>query len=183
MQPDNSTGFIAQKLNLASRYQLPNTQHLTLAAASPPETPFNAEFAHHSLHLSVPPVSAPPQYATFQDYTPPYSAGPLTNSSWSDAPLTSPDIDNFPQAYIPSLNHPQTIESPQSHFQQFVLPSDNKPDTHNTISTLEQKKTEFFIQEFPNQKEEHAHIAQQLAQSRPTSYVFSNTAPSDYNQS
>ena len=184
MQHDDGTGFTGQKFDLTSRYQLPVTQHLTQATASPPVTPFNAEFAHHHPHLSMPPVSAPPQYATFPEYTPPYSAGPLTNSSWSDAPLTSPDMPNFPPVtYIPSLNHPQKMESPHPHFQHFVLPSDSKSDLNRIGPTPEQKKTEFFIQEFPNQKEEHANIAQQLVQNRPKNYVFANTAPSDYDQS
>jgi hypothetical protein len=45
---------------------------------------------------------------------------------------------------------------------------------------MDQKKTEFHIQEFPNQKQEHAHVAQQLAQQKPKNYVFANTAPHDY---
>ena len=45
----------------------------------------------------------------------------------------------------------------------------------------EGKKTEFYIQEFPGQKEEHAHVAQQLAQSsKPKNYVFANTTQGDF---
>ena len=183
-QTDEHSGFAIQRMDLASRFQLPNTQHLTLNTTSPPATPFDPHFVHHGQHLSMPPVSAPPQYATFPEFTPPYSAGPLTNSSWSDAPLTSPDMPNFPQVtYIPSLKYAPKMESPQSQFQQFVLPSDSKPDLHTTNASPEQKKMEFFIQEFPNQKEEHAHVAQQLASNRPKNYVFANSAPSDYDQS
>lgn len=180
--PDDD--FRNTKMELANRYQLPATQHLTLATASPPRTPFAAEYLPPGLgQLHMPPVSAPPQYATFPDYTPPYSAGPLTNSSWSDAPLTSPDVPNFPPVtYIPSIGHAPKSDSISGPFQQFMLPSDNKLDFDGFNMHSEQKKTEFFIQEFPNQREEHAHVAQQLAQSKPKAYVFANTAPSDYDQ-
>ena len=181
---EHEFGSMAQKLDIANRYQLAATQHLTLSTVSPPVTPFNTEFGHHGQgHLGLPPVSAPPQYASFSDFTPPYSAGPLTNSSWSDAPLTSPDVPNFPAVtYIPSAGHNQMTESMPGHFQHFMLPSDNKADLDGMSPHLDQKKTEFFIQEFPNQKEEHAHVAQQLAQNQPKNYVFANTAPSDYDQ-
>ena len=63
-----------------------------------------------------------------------------------------------------------------------MLPSDNKLDYDAYSAQPEQKKTEFFIQEFPNQKQEHAHVAQQLAQNKPKSYIFANSAPGDYDQ-
>ncbi|RMZ91256.1 hypothetical protein DV736_g1485, partial [Chaetothyriales sp. CBS 134916] len=173
--------LLVHKLELASRYQLPTTQHLTLSAASPPVTPYATEFAHNPQQLSMAPVSAPPQYASFPDYTPPYSAGPLTESSWSDAPLNSPEVNKIPGAvYIQPMHPAHKMDSPHSLFQQFVLPSDTQSDRSYSISTPESKRTEFFIQEFPNQKEEHAHIALQLAQSRPKNYVFANTAAGDY---
>ena len=168
----------------ASQYQLPTTQHLTLMTASPPVTPFATEFDPSHGGFAMPPVSAPPQYASFPDFTPPYSAGPLTNSSWSDAPLTSPDIPNFPPVtYIPSLGHPFERHSVAGHFQEFILPSDLKQEMGPMSATIEQKKTDFFIQEFPNQREEHAHIARQLGHTKPKSYIFANTAPSDYDHS
>jgi len=167
--------------------RLPVTQqHLTMSATSPPTTPFQSEsfrpdyMTRGPSQQSMVPVSAPPRYASFPDSTPPYSAGPLTNSSWSDAPLTSPELPTFPPATcISSLNFALPSEDLTAHFQQFVLPSDTTLDA--TIgSSVEAKKTEFHIQEFPNQKEAHAHVAQQLAQQRPKSYVFANTAPKDY---
>ncbi|RMZ82701.1 hypothetical protein DV738_g1467, partial [Chaetothyriales sp. CBS 135597] len=182
--PAEDGQMLAHKLDLASRCQLPTTQHLTLSAASPPVTPYAPEFAHMPQQLSIPPVSAPPQYANFPDYTPPYSAGPLTESSWSDAPLNSPEVNNMPgMTYMQPMHAAPKMDSPHSLFQQFVLPSDSQPDRGYSISTPESKKTEFFIQEFPNQKEEHAHIAQQLSQSRPKNYVFANTAAGDYDHS
>jgi hypothetical protein len=173
---------MAHRFELASRYQLPTTQHLTLIT-SPPTTPFAPEFDPASqAAFALPPVSAPPQYANFPDYTPPYSAGPLTNSSWSDAPLTSPDLPNFPPVhFVPSFGHPQKSDSISGHLSEFVLTSDGKHDLDSRNSMIE-KKTDFFIQEFPNQKEEHANVAKQLAQHRPKNYVFANSAPSDYDQ-
>lgn len=190
VDPQTPIDYIANStshsMELARSYQLPTTQHLTLMTAPPPTTPFAAEFDPSYAAFGIPPISAPPQYASFPDYTPPYSAGPLTNSSWSDAPLTSPDLPNFPPVtYPPSLGHTHTSESMSmpDHFQEFVLASESKPKVDAISNTPEQKKTDFFIQEFPNQKEEHANVARQLAQHRPKNYVFANSAPSDYAQS
>ena len=171
---------IAEMLN---NYQMQGTQQYAHATTSPPGTPYQAEFMLQNQNMGMmPPVSAPPQFASFPEYTPPYSAGPLTNSSWSDAPLGSPELSGFPQVtYIPSLNYAQSSEALSAQFQQFVLPSDNTSDVR-LGSISDQKKTEFFIQEFPGQKEEHAQVAQQLAQQKPRNYVFANSAPDDYGQ-
>lgn len=180
----------AHKAEIARSYQLAASQHLTLAASSPPATPFGPEYAAQQ----PPSISAQPQYAMFADYTPPYSAGPLTNSSWPDAPLTSPDISNFP-AHSHSFTHLQRMSQASDpgvfhhhnvHPSQFVLPSDGRLSYHGSAdsppSHVMSKPPEFFIQEFPKQKEEHAHAAQQLPPNRPKNYVFANTAPSDYDQ-
>ena len=187
VNPQTPIDYIANSashsMELARSYQLPKTQHLTLMTTSPPTTPFAAEFDPSYAAFGMPSISAPPQYAHLQDYTPPYSAGPLTNSSWSDAPLTSPDLPNFPPVtFIPSLAHTQTSESMSmpGHFHDFMLASESTPEVDAMSNTSEQKKTDFFIQEFPNQKKEHANVARQLAQHRPKNYVFANSAPSDY---
>ena len=180
---DHVANSMPQNFDLARTYQLPTTQHLTLMT-SPPTTPFTAEFDPYHTGFGMPPVSAPAQYASFPDYTPPYSAGPLTNSSWSDAPLTSPDLPNFPPVtYIPSLGLHQDSDNMTSHFQEFILASDSKHEMDSMNSTSEQKKTDFFIQEFPNQKEEHANAARQVAQHKPKHYVWAHTASTDYDQS
>lgn len=175
-----SDGTVINKADLARTYQLPASQHLTISAASPPVTPFapdhNGQGPFHA-----PPVSAPPQYASFADTTPPYSAGPMTNSSWPDAPLTSPEAPSFPAHYLPSLPTLSQSGDPALHgCPNFVLPSDTKSVFDAVDTTAHNKPTEFFIQEFPNQKEEHAHVAQQLALNRPRNYVFANSAQSDY---
>ena len=177
-----SNHFFPQHLGVSHHYPMHPPQNLSITTASPPVTPMIANFMSRgpSQQSLMPPTSAPPQYATFPDYTPPYSAGPLTNSSWSDAPLTSPDLPSFPVTYISSLGYPQQSDNASGHFPHYVLRSDNKSEV-DFDSHLDQKKTEFYIQEFPNQKEEHAHVAQQLAQQKPKNYVFANTAPQDYN--
>lgn len=173
---------MARKADLARSYQLAASQHLTLSTASPPRTPFAPEYTSHG-HMQVPPVSAPPQYASFADTTPPYSAGPLTNSSWPDAPLTSPDAPNFQTHYLPPLpTMSHSMEPAMTGYPPFVLPSDGKTSFEGADTNPEPRRTEFYIQEFPNQREEHANVAQQLAQNRPRNYVFANTAPSDYDQ-
>ncbi|OAP56150.1 hypothetical protein AYL99_09329 [Fonsecaea erecta] len=180
MDPEKNPYFAAPAIDMSSQYSMRPPQSLPMATASPPVTPMMAAFMSRaqSQQSLIPPASAPPQYAAFTDYTPPYSAGPLTNSSWSDAPLTSPEMPSFPVTHIASLGFPQ-CDALNGQFQQFVLPSDNKSEV-DFVSHVEQKKTEFYIQEFPNQKEEHAHVAQQLAQQKPKNYVFANTAPQDY---
>lgn len=175
-----------QKGDLARSYQLAASQHLTLGTASPPGTPYRGGDFNPHAHFQAPPVSAPPQYATFADHTPPYSAGPLTNSSWPDAPLTSPDVCTFSSSYLsqlPTMQHTHDMGLHNTHHQQFILPSDTKPGFSMMETPADEKPTEFFIHQFPKQKEEHAHAAQQLAQGRPKNYVFANTAQSDYDQS
>ncbi|EXJ62169.1 hypothetical protein A1O7_02602 [Cladophialophora yegresii CBS 114405] len=174
--------FFMQNVDVSNQYSMQPPQNLSITTASPPATPMIANFMSRgpSQQSLMPPASAPPQYATFHDCTPPYSAGPLTNSSWSDAPMTSPDVPSFPVTYISSLGFPQHYDAVDSQIQQYVLRSDNKSEV-DFDSHFDQKKMEFCIQEFPNQKQEHAHVAQQLAQQKPKAYVFANTAPQDYN--
>jgi hypothetical protein len=161
-------------------YSMPPTQNLSMTTTPPATTPMAANIMSRapSQGSLMPPGSAPPQYATFQDCTPPYSAGPLTDSSWSDAPITSPEIPSFPAGYMSALDYSQHYDGSNSQFQNFVLRSD-KSEVDFDFG-LDQKKTEFYIQEFPNQKQEHASVAQQLAQQKPKNYVFANSAPQDY---
>ena len=158
-----------------------NRQSLHLSMASPPSTPLKTGFlVQGQVQQMLPPVSVPPQYAMIPDYTPPYSAGPLTGSSWSDAPLTSPEISVFPSAmHMPQAIYPAAHDFTQRHYQPFMLPPEPKAELI-LPGNVEQKPTEFFIQEFPRQREEHAHAAQQLAQQKPKSYTFANATPSDF---
>ena len=66
-------------------------------------------------------------------------------------------------------------------FPNFVAAPPPPPKTETVqASSAGQKQTEFFIQEFPRQREEHAHAAQQLAQQKPKNYVFANATPNDF---
>ena len=166
-----------------------NGQPTQLTMVSPPSTPLNPDYLMQSQMQSLmPPLSAPPQYALFPDYTPPYSAGPLTASSWSDAPLTSPEIAAFPpnahglsqQPFKqPSLQDYGLASSFTSHQHPFV-PIEQKLNGATPPSNSDQPQTEFLIQEFPRQKEEHAHAAQQMSSQKPKNYVFANATPNDF---
>ena len=170
--------FRTQEAPTSAQFPLSASTYYS-AFASPPVTPFQSDYYMASQHQNLmPPVSAGPQYATFPDYTPPYSAGPLTSSSWSDAPLTSPDLPSFQlMSHMPSMAYSLTHDMATGQYRHFAT-SPERSDVSPTLS--DQKKTEFFIHEFPGQKEEHAHVAQQLAQQKPKNYVFANATPSDY---
>ncbi|KAL2428218.1 hypothetical protein ABEF91_007693 [Exophiala dermatitidis] len=181
MNDPQKNPFLARNID---PYRMQAPQNLSLRTASPPRTPLGGESMLRGLSQQslCPPASAPAHYTSFPDYTPPYSAGPLTNNSWSDAPLTSPEMPSFPPVtYVPSLGYPGQGhgDGVNGQFAGIVLASDQPPDfAYN--SQMDHKQTEFYIQEFPNQKEEHANIAQQLSQAKPRNYVFANTAPQDY---
>jgi len=146
---------------------------------SPPVTPFQPDFYLHTSSVMPPSIQA--QYAHFADYTPPYSAGPLTNSSWSDAPLTSPDLANFPPvSIIPSLPYGGPSESQTNMPWMF---SADQISSFTVNSPAENKKTEFYLQEFPNQKEEHARAAKLLDHPKPKHYVFEHKGQQDYSPS
>ena len=165
-----------------------NGQPSQFSMASPPSTPMKPDFLHApQMQSMMPPLSAPPQYAIFPDYTPPYSAGPFTASSWSDAPLTSPEMAIFPSAshmpqqrYVSPVMHEYSAGPSYQH--QFAAQSrtEQKQRDLSPHANHSQKQTEFFIQEFPRQKEEHAHAAQQMARQKPKNYVFANATPSDF---
>ena len=143
---------------------------------SPPITPFQPDFYLQTSSMMAPSIQE--QYASFADYTPPYSAGPLTNSSWSDAPLTSPDLANFAHAGImPAL--PYGGPADDHHNMSYMLSARQVPYIQTNTPT-ETRKTEFMMQEFPNQKEEHARAAKLLDHPRPKHYAFENKSQRDY---
>lgn len=161
--------------------------------SSPPSTPMKQEhFVQSQMSSMMPPLSAPPQYAVFPDYTPPYSAGPLTTSSWSDAPVASPEVASFsptvhmpqPHSYTPTplheFIHSDSFPLQQTSPSQSQSPVDQKPLDLTPPAGKGAKQTEFFIQEFPRQKEEHAHAAQQMPPQKPRNFVFSNATQNDF---
>ena len=172
-------GYIPHGQETPQQYHF-NGQPINFDTASPPITPMKPEFFNQGqIHAMMPPVSAPPQYAVFPDQTPPYSAGPLTSSSWSDAPFTSPQMSYPQMTYMPQVMYPTSAQD-FNYFHQFSLPPQPKVEMAYSAPPPEHKPTEFFIQEFPRQKEEHAHAAQQLSQQKPKNYVFSNATPHDF---
>ena len=152
-----------------------NGQYTNFNTASPPSTPLKPGLYPAHLQATVLPLSAPPQYAVFPDHTPPYSAGPLTSSSWSDAQFTLPEM----QYSLPQVAYPTAQDFSNGVFQNSSASAPPKVDTA-CASDADQKQTEFLIQEFPRQKEEHAHAAQQLAQLKPKNYVFANATLNDF---
>lgn len=131
---------------------------------SPPITPFQTDFFNGMHPPSTMPSSIQQQYASTADWTPPYSAGPLTNSSVSDAPLTSPDFAHFspfpPVQYIPSLSPATHRQIEETNKFPWMFPSDQSPQSMmmNNLSMNNKSADDFKINlyEFPNQKEEHA---------------------------
>jgi hypothetical protein len=152
-----------------------NGQLVNFSMASPPSTPLKPEFYPMHLQTTIPPLSAPPQYAVFPDHTPPYSAGLPTSSSWSEAQFTSAEMSY----QIPHVMYPTAQDFSNGVFQNFSAPPQPNADMPYA-SNSDLKQTEFFIQEFPRQKEEHAHAAQQLSQQKPKNYVFANATPNDF---
>jgi hypothetical protein len=152
-----------------------NGQYANFNTASPPSTPLKPELYPAHVQATMLPLSAPPQYAVFPDHTPPYSAGPLTSSSLSDAQFTLPEMPYS----LPQVMYPTAQDFSNGVFQNSSASAQHKADTA-CASDADQKQTEFLIQEFPRQKEEHAHAAQQLAPQKPKNYVFANATPNDF---
>ena len=101
-----------------------------------------------------------------------------TFENGSDAPLTSLDMATFQlMPHMPSMAYLISTDMTNGQYRPF-LSSLDKSEVSPTLS--DPMKTEFFIHEFPGQKEEHAHVVQQLAQQKPKSYVFANVTPNDY---
>lgn len=151
--------------NSQAREMPPHTQ-----ISSPPITPFQTDFLNGIPTSSMMPSSIRAQYATAADWTPPYSAGPLTNSSTSDAPLTSPDFAHYspfpPVQYIPSLSPANPLHGEESNNCQWIFSPDRSPQhvvVNNTV--INNKSPDDFkinLYEFPNQREEHAQATKQL---------------------
>lgn len=142
---------------------------------SPPATPYQQDFFLQSASMLPPSIQA--QYAHMPDYTPPYSAGPMTNSSWSDAPLTSPELTNFPQmTFVPSLTTDAQCDDGTS-----LWTLSNDINIHSRLNIEpEGKKAQFRIETFPNQEQEHAQISQHFNRPRPNHFVFQHFGQGDF---
>jgi len=138
---------------------------------SPPITPFQTGF--DSRTASMIPSSAQAQYASYSE-TPPYSAGPTTSSSchWSDAGLTSPDMQHFAPVYcLPSYPYINIDEQP-------MLPHVYASDQNQEVvvgSSPDKKQAEWFNHTFEGQETVYAQIAQHTGSRRPKEYTFDNS--------
>lgn len=172
---------------------LPNAVEAESNITSPPTTPLNAEMLarmqQHALQHQLPPQSAPPQYTTFPQYSPPYSNGPPTNGNWLD-PANSPKVYSFP----PTIHMPQPLYGAPincgdngmvneiSH--QLQLQFNNhfpQAGSHHEFQVNSAPKApEFFFHEFPQQKQAHQQVWRQLEPHKPKNYVFANATPDDF---
>lgn len=171
-QEQSQVGYTMPQMNSCAAP--PNGQ----SVQSPPATPYQQDYFAQSSSILLPSVQA--QYATMPDFTPPYSAGPMTNSSWPDGPLTSPDVTNFPQmSYLPSLPNETQYDDVSNLW--------NISTGMNTLTNLngetEGKQAQFRIETFPNQEQEHAQISQHFNRTRPNHFVFQHFGQGDFSPS
>lgn len=146
----------------------------TTLVQSPPVTPFNQSFFGQPPSMLA--TSIQQQYASASE-TPPYSAGPMTNTSW-DFPLTSPDVASFPQTSL-LPNMPFTTAGEDAALNAWMCASDHSPACGGGTSTGH-RDAEWYIHEFPGQKEELAHTTQLLDRPAPRHYAFENRGQQDF---
>ena len=104
-QPQHPMPGPNQDINIP--YRIMN--HSTSAFNSPPTTPYNQNF--FAQPQAQQPTAIQQQYASVSE-TPPYSAGPMTSTSW-DWSVTSPELAQFPQATLmPSLPFSSCADDP-----------------------------------------------------------------------
>ncbi|OKL60098.1 hypothetical protein UA08_04491 [Talaromyces atroroseus] len=190
------------QLNLASQRLADNqglfpvTQPMQINVASPPETPLTMDmFSTIQYQGLAPPLSAPPQYASFTEYSP-LSSEPMTAVSWA---VSTPDTSVFPGS-VQSQRQQQQQPPPNYIYEQddeqreakwslseegsslygSTKASATPPASMMTGSEEQDQNMKFHIHEFPEQQEAHRNVAQQLAPQIPKNYTFSNQTPSDF---
>lgn len=193
----NETQMSFSSQHLADTQGLfPVTQSMQINVASPPETPLSLDvFSAMQYQNMAPPLSAPPQYASFTDYSP-ITSEPLTGVSWA---VSTPDTSLFPPSLQSQRQQPPIYIYEQDDDEQqeskWTLSGDDgsslygstkasaTPPASMMIVSEEHDPngmTEFHIHEFPKQQEAHRNVAQQLAPQIPKNYTFSNQTPSDF---
>jgi hypothetical protein len=177
------------------------TQPMQVKVDSPPDTPLMTNLLSHlSYHNVNPPQSAPAHYTTFptkfSDYSP-CSNGPLTGVSWADMEtVPSPENSSYQTIHLSPPSDLSTVVYEQSTDEHSPTASNNWPlsdspqsfecvttDLDSTAPAAvngDQKVTEFFIHEFPEQQEAHRSVAQQLPPQGPKNYTFTNQTPNDF---
>lgn len=192
---DNQLDLASQHLT-DSQGLFPVTQPMQINVASPPDTPLNMDmFSAVQYQGLAPPLSAPPQYATFTEY-PTISSEPLTAVSWA---VSTPDTAAFPasvqsqrQQQPPTYIYEQDEDEQQQESTWTTLSEEGSslygstktsatpPASTMTGEEQDHNMTQFHIHEFPKQQEAHRNVAQQLAPQTPKNYTFSNQTPSDF---
>ncbi|KAI7974823.1 hypothetical protein EIK77_004915 [Talaromyces pinophilus] len=192
---DTQMSFSSQHLTDAQGI-FPVTQSMQINVASPPETPLSLEvFQAMQYQNMASPLSAPPQYASFTDYSP-ITSEPLTGVSWA---VSTPDTSLFPPSLQSQRQQPPIYiyeqDDDEQQDQKWTLSGDDgsslygstkasatPPASMMTVSEEHDPDgmTQFHIHEFPKQQEAHRNVAQQLAPQIPKNYTFSNQTPSDF---
>lgn len=191
-------------------YQMPS-QPMQLHVESPPTTPMNVDLLSQYQNQSLaPPLSAPPQYTTFEDYSIPVPSAPMNGGNFHSLSLSPPDHQSQQQhqtLHMPQPTHvsPITYEEPLQHLnapvglqqqQQQQQQVDGSQSPQFTVkvsgtppppampsecsSAGSNKATEFLIQEFPKQQEAHRHVAQLLPPQKHKIYTFANHTPDSF---
>lgn len=208
---DSHLNMSSQRL-ADSQSLFPVTQPMQINVASPPETPLTTMDMFSALQYQgfAPPLSAPPQYATFTEYSP-MSSEPLTGVSWAVSTPETPMFPNSMQSQRQQHHHQHHHQHHQQQQQQqppsYIFEQDDDeqqecrwtlnedgsslygstkasatpPTSMMTVSEEDQNSiAQFHIHEFPKQQEAHRSVAQQLAPQLPKNYTFSNQTPSDF---
>jgi hypothetical protein len=192
---DSQLNLASQRLT-DSQSLFPVTQPMQINVASPPETPLSMDmFSTIQYQGLAPPLSAPPQYASFTEYSP-ISNEPMTAVSWA---VSTPDASVFPggvQSQRPQQQPPPNYIYEQDDDEQqetkwslseecsslygSTKASMTPPASIMTVSEEQDQNMKIHIHEFPEQQEAHRNVAQQLAPQIPKNYTFSNQTPSDF---
>lgn len=192
---DTQMSFSSQHLT-DTQGLFPVTQSMQINVASPPGTPLTLDvFSAMQYQNMAPPLSAPPQYTSFTDYSP-ITSEPLTGVSWA---VSTPDTSLFPGSLQSQQQQPPIYiyeqDDDEQHDQKWTLSGDDcsslygstkasatPPASMMTVSEEHDPDgmTQFHIHEFPKQQEAHRNVAQQLAPQIPKNYTFSNQTPSDF---
>lgn len=169
----------------------PSSQPMQVNIASPPTTPLDLYSPFHYQNVA-PPMSAPPQVATFPEYVS-CDPVPMTARSWADTTSLSPDFPSGLQiphsstvssmgfdAPVDHSGHALRIE-PVSHSPSLIY-SIEHTDMPGSADFNERKATEFMMHEFSEHQDANRFTAQHLPSAqKPQAYAFSNnTSPSNY---
>lgn len=155
------------------------TQALPVTAASPPLTPMPLDVMSPMPYQSL---TVTPQFASFPEYAySPVTCGPMTGVSWT---VSTPTLQGFQQ--LPGYLYNDGDEGDDGDDNKY--PSNNSAgkvtasDTTVTTTTAptDNNTPQFHIHEFPDQREAHRSVAQQLPPQGPRNYTFSNRTLHDF---